>query len=54
MSSSSIEVQYHLAYALAQLGRTEEAIEYLEFIVIAPDEITEVKLAKQLLLKLNK
>jgi len=54
MSSSSIEVQYHLAYALAQLGRKEEAIEYLEFIVIAPDEITEVKLAKQLLLELNK
>lgn len=54
MSSSNIEVQYHLAYALAQLGRKEEAIEYLEFIAMAPNEITEVKLAKQLLLELNK
>ena len=54
MSSSNIEVQYHLAFALAQLGRNEEAIEYLEFIVMAPDDIAEVKLAKQLLNKLTK
>lgn len=54
MSSSGIEVQYHLAYALAQLGRKEEAIEYLKFIVMAPDEIANVKLAKKLLLELKK
>jgi putative PEP-CTERM system TPR-repeat lipoprotein len=53
MSSSDIELQYHLAYALAKLGRKKEAIKYLGFIVTAPDEITEVKLAKQLLLELN-
>jgi putative PEP-CTERM system TPR-repeat lipoprotein len=54
MSSSNIEVQYHLAYALVQLDRKEEAIEYLEFIVMAPDEVIEVKLAKKLLLELTK
>ncbi|WP_448245999.1 XrtA/PEP-CTERM system TPR-repeat protein PrsT [Thalassotalea agariperforans] len=53
MASSSIEVQYHLAYALAKLGRTEEAVEYLEFIVISPAKIVEVELAKQLLAELT-
>lgn len=53
MASSSIEVQYHLAYALAKLGRTEEALEYLEFIVISPAKIGEVELAKQLLAQLT-
>lgn len=53
MSPKSIEVQYHLAYTLAKLGKKEKAIYYLEFIVRAPDDMAVVKLAKQLLLEIK-
>jgi len=53
MSSSDTEVQYHLAYALVQLGRKEEAIKYLEFIASAPEKLKGVKLGKKLLLELQ-
>jgi len=54
MSSSDTEVTYHLAYALAQLGRNAEAIEYLEFIAMAPEKYKGVKQGKKLLLELKK
>jgi tetratricopeptide (TPR) repeat protein len=53
MSSSDTEVNYHLAYALVQLGRKNEAIEYLEFIALAPEHFKGVKQAKKLLLELK-
>jgi tetratricopeptide (TPR) repeat protein len=54
MSSSDPEVNYHLAYALVQLDRKVEAIEYLEFIVMAPEKFKGVKEGKILLLELKK
>jgi len=54
MSSSDTEVTYHLAYALVQLDRKAEAIEYLEFIAMAPDKFNGVKQGKKLLLELKK
>jgi cellulose synthase operon protein C len=54
MSSSDTEVNYHLAYALAKLGRKAEAIEYLEFIANAPEKFKGVALGKKLLLELKK
>jgi len=54
MSSSDTEVNYHLAYALAKLGRKAEAIEYLEFIAMAPENLKGVKEGKILLLELKK
>ncbi|TWX58619.1 tetratricopeptide repeat protein [Colwellia hornerae] len=53
MSSSDTEVNYHLAYALAQLGRKAEAIEYLKFLVMAPDHLSGVALGKTLLFELT-
>jgi len=53
MSSSDTEVNYHLAYALVQLDRKAEAIEYLEFIAMAPEELKGVKQGKELLLELR-
>lgn len=54
MSSSNTEVNYHLAYALAKLGRKEEAIKYLKFIANAPERFKGVTLGKKLLLELKK
>jgi tetratricopeptide (TPR) repeat protein len=54
MSSSDTEVHYHLAYALVKLDRKAEAIEYLEFIEMAPERLKGVKLGKKLLLELKK
>ena len=54
MSSSDPEVSYHLAYALAQLGRKAAAIEYLEYISMAPEHLKGVKLGKTLLFELQK
>ena len=54
MSSSDPEVSYHLAYALAQLGRKAEAIEYLEYISMAPEHLKGVKQGKILLFELKK
>jgi hypothetical protein len=53
MSSSDTEVHYHLAYALAKLGRTAEALEYLAFIENAPEHLKGVTLGKNLLLELT-
>jgi len=54
MSSSDTEINYHLAYALVQLGRKQEAIEYLEFMATAPETLSGVKLGNELLLELKK
>jgi putative PEP-CTERM system TPR-repeat lipoprotein len=54
MSSSDTEVNYHLAYALVELDRKAEAIEYLEFISMAPEHFKGVKQGKKLLLELKK
>ena len=54
MSSSDTEINYHLAYTLAKLERKAEAIEYLEFIAMAPEKFKGVKQAKILLLELIK
>jgi predicted Zn-dependent protease len=53
MSSSDTEVNYHLAYALVQLDRKAEAIGYLEFIALAPENLKGVKEGRILLLELK-
>ncbi len=52
MSSTSPEIQYHIAYALVQLNRVGEARMMLLNIIKQPDTFVEYKLAKTLLSEL--
>jgi len=49
MSSNRPDIQYHIAYALVELNRKEEAKALLMSITKLPDTFIEHKLAKQLL-----
>jgi len=54
LSSTSPDIQYHIAYTLTQLKRKEEAKQMLLKIIESPDNFKEHKLAQQLLEQLNK
>jgi tetratricopeptide (TPR) repeat protein len=49
MYSTSPEIKYHIAYALVELNRKEEAKSLLTQIIKLPDTFAEFKLAEQLL-----
>jgi len=49
MSSNRPDIQYHIAYALVELKREEEAEALLKSIIELPDTFAEYKLAKDLL-----
>jgi len=53
MSSSSPDIQYHIAYTLAQLNRQSEARTLLTQVVAMPDNFPEHKMAKRLLNELK-
>ena len=53
MSSSSPDIQYHMAYTLVQLNRVDEALPLLRQVVNMPNNFPEHSLAKGLLAKLK-
>lgn len=54
MSSSSPDIQYHIAYSLIKLDRKQEAKELLQKLVVLSNNFEEYPLAIQLLEDLNK
>lgn len=53
LSSTSPDIQYHIAYALVELERFSEAKTLLTQIMTLPDNFSEYSLAKKLLIKLK-
>jgi hypothetical protein len=54
LSSTSLDIQYHIAYTLAKLQRIHEAKKVLIKLIALPDDFEEHQLAQRLFDKLDK